>query len=116
MFSTSFTPIAAVRVPTTEELAASAATFVAPLQTVDKLHLKPFDTGLPRTGLWRNGFDLADIDGDGQVDFVHGPPRRSGDQMRAFHRLGYTSDETLAMRGLTRSDEIRRILDLPKQA
>lgn len=38
------------------------------------------------------------------------------DQMRDIQRLGYISDETLAMRGLTRSGEIRRILDLPKEA
>ncbi|MEO8197444.1 MAG: VCBS repeat-containing protein [Thermoanaerobaculia bacterium] len=79
---------AAVKVPTTEELAASAATFVAPLVTVDRLHFKPFDTGMPKDGLWRNGFDLADIDGDGQIDFVHGPPRRAGDQMRVLRGDG----------------------------
>ena len=75
---------AAVRNPTAEELAASAATFVAPLGTVDRLHFKPFDSGLPTEGLWRNGFDLADLNGDGQIDFVHSPPRRSGDQLRVF--------------------------------
>lgn len=37
-------------------------------------------------------------------------------QMREFQRLGHASDETLAGRGVTRSGEIRRILDLPKQA
>lgn len=74
--------------PTAEELAASTATFPAPLPTVDRLHLRPFDTGLPRQGLWRNGYDLADLDGDGQLDIVHGPPRRSGDQIRVFHGDG----------------------------
>lgn len=34
------------------------------------------DAGLPTTGQWRNGFDLADVDGDGHVDLIHGPPRR----------------------------------------
>ena len=33
--------------------------------------------GLPQTGQWRNGFDLADFDGDGRLDLAHGPPRRS---------------------------------------
>lgn len=37
-------------------------------------------------------------------------------QMREFQRLGHASDETLARRGATRSDEIRRIMNLPKQA
>ncbi len=70
--------------PTPEELAASAATFLAPIATVDRLQLGPFDAGLPTHGMWRNGFDLADFDGDGQIDFVHGPTRRGGDQPRIF--------------------------------
>lgn len=37
-------------------------------------------------------------------------------QMREFQRLGHASDETLSRRGVTRSGEIARILDLPKQA
>ncbi len=70
--------------PSAAELAASAATFVAPIATVDRLQLAPFDTGLPTHGLWRNGFDLADLDGDGKIDFVHGPTRRGGDQPKVF--------------------------------
>jgi len=70
--------------PTPAELAASAATFQAPLADSDRLHFRSFDSGLPTSGLWRNGFDLADVDGDGQIDFVHAPPRRSGDQPKAF--------------------------------
>jgi len=38
--------------------------------------LREVGTGLPRSGQWRNGFDLADLDGDGHVDIVHGPPRK----------------------------------------
>ncbi|MEO6324112.1 MAG: VCBS repeat-containing protein [Thermoanaerobaculia bacterium] len=34
--------------------------------------------GLPRTGQWRNGFSVGDIDGDGHPDLVHGPARKSG--------------------------------------
>ncbi len=74
----------AVHDPTAEELAASAATFLAPIAPVDRLHFEAFDAGLPRRGLWRNGFDLADINGDGELDFVHGPMRRGGDQPSAF--------------------------------
>lgn len=79
----------ATRVITPEKLAASAATFVAPLATVDRLTLKPFDQGLPARGLWRNGFDLADVDGDGEIDIVHGPQRRGGDQPRVFRGDGH---------------------------
>lgn len=70
--------------PAPAELAASAATFPAPIPTVDRIQLVPFDAGLPTHGLWRNGFDLADIDGDGRIDFVHGPTRRGGDQPKIF--------------------------------
>ncbi len=80
-----------LRTPTPEELAASAATFTAPLSEVDRLRFRSFDAGLPTTGLWRNGFDLADLDGDGEIDFVHGPPRRSGDQPRVFRGDGHGS-------------------------
>ncbi len=34
------------------------------------------DSGLPRAGQWRNGFDLGDLNGDGRLDLVHGAPRR----------------------------------------
>ena len=78
----------AVIVPTPEELAASAATFVAPIETADRLHYSTYDAGLPTSGLWRNGFDIADLDGDGKLDLVHGPPRRSGDQLRVFRGDG----------------------------
>jgi hypothetical protein len=40
------------------------------------LRFEPFGEGLPRAGQWRDGFDLADIDGDGHLDLVHGPPRK----------------------------------------
>ena len=70
--------------PTSEELAASAASFHTPTLTADRLRLKAFDAGLPTHGLWRNGFDLADVNGDGEIDFVHGPTRRGGDQPKIF--------------------------------
>jgi FG-GAP-like repeat/FG-GAP repeat len=38
--------------------------------------LRPFGTGLPAVGQWRDGFDLADLDGDGRADLIHGPPRK----------------------------------------
>lgn len=38
--------------------------------------LEPFGYGLPQSGQWRNAFALADINGDGILDLVHGPPRK----------------------------------------
>jgi VCBS repeat protein/FG-GAP repeat protein len=42
-----------------------------------RLAYVPFGTGLPTSGQWRNGFDLADMNGDGRLDIVHGPARKS---------------------------------------
>ena len=42
----------------------------------EKFTATPFDTGLPASGQWRDGFDLADMNGDGILDVVHGPPRK----------------------------------------
>ena len=62
-----------------------------PVSTVDRLRSGRSTPVCRRTGLWRNGFDLADLDGDGEIDFVHGPPRRSGDQPRVFRGDGHGS-------------------------
>jgi hypothetical protein len=46
--------------------------------TVDRLELVRQGDGLPTRGQWRNSFDLADFDGDGLLDLVHGPSRKGG--------------------------------------
>ena len=60
--------------PTPEELAAAYAT---PTREANRLELRPFSTGLPTQGQWRNGFSLADMNGDGHLDIVHSTPRKS---------------------------------------
>ena len=39
---------------------------------------------LASRGQWRQGFELADVDGDGNIDIVHGPARKSDGQPKIF--------------------------------
>ncbi|HYK03974.1 MAG TPA: VCBS repeat-containing protein [Thermoanaerobaculia bacterium] len=40
------------------------------------LSFQPFDSGLPRSGQWRNGFAVADMNGDGLPDLAFGCARK----------------------------------------
>jgi len=62
--------------PTVDEIEKSAASYKIELPAVSRLRLVPFDRGLPRRGQWRNGFDVADMNEDGQLDIVHGAARK----------------------------------------
>jgi hypothetical protein len=42
----------------------------------DALAFERVGAGLPESGQWREGFDVADVDGDGSLDVVHGPARK----------------------------------------
>jgi FG-GAP-like repeat/FG-GAP repeat len=42
--------------------------------------------GLPRSGQWRQGFALADVDGDGVPELLHGPPRKGEAKPVIFRR------------------------------
>lgn len=64
--------------PTAAELEAVAQTYRFELAEDDRLTFLAFDEGLPREGQWRQGFDVADMNGDGHLDLVHGPPRGLG--------------------------------------
>ena len=53
-------------------------------QAADRLRFVPVGTGLPEEGQWRQGFDVADIDGDGHPDIIHGPARKAGNRPAIF--------------------------------
>lgn len=59
-----------------EEAERLSAAYAVETRQVNRVSAAPFSTGLPQEGQWRNGFDLADMNGDGHLDIVHGPPRR----------------------------------------
>ncbi|HSL83680.1 MAG TPA: VCBS repeat-containing protein, partial [Thermoanaerobaculia bacterium] len=62
--------------PTPEEVEAVEATYRFDTPTANRLRFEPFDRGLPKRGMWRNGFEIIDMNGDGHLDIVHSPPRR----------------------------------------
>jgi hypothetical protein len=76
------------REPTEEERAASAASYRVELELGNRLRFTPFAEGLPAEGMWRNGFEVADLDGDGHLDIIHGPPRLGGDVPVVFRGDG----------------------------
>ncbi|MGO9453015.1 MAG: FG-GAP repeat domain-containing protein [Candidatus Binataceae bacterium] len=43
----------------------------------ERLRFTPFGDGLPASGEWRQGFSIADMNGDGHLDIVAPPPRKS---------------------------------------
>ncbi len=63
--------------PSDEERRAILESYRVDVKTADRLRFASYDAGLPDRGQWRNGFVLADMDGDGHLDIVHGPPRKS---------------------------------------
>ena len=70
-------PSPPVRTKITPEAEAQvAAGYRFELQQSQTMGFESFDTGLPRGGQWRYGFVLADMNGDGKLDIVHGPARR----------------------------------------
>lgn len=46
------------------------------LKSTQRFAATAIETGLPARGQWRDGFDLADMNGDGRLDLLHGPARK----------------------------------------
>ena len=61
-----------------------AVTYETEAGQVDRVQFVPFDSGLPRRGQWRNGFDVADMNADGHLDIVFGPARKSTPRPNIF--------------------------------
>jgi hypothetical protein len=59
-----------------ERLAKVKESYEVDEHMVDRLVFAPYDAGLPRKGQWRQGLAVADINRDGHLDIVHGPPRK----------------------------------------
>jgi hypothetical protein len=62
--------------PSAEDLSKVAASYKVETAESHRLRFVDYGKGLPKSGQWREGFVLADINGDGHLDIVHGPPRK----------------------------------------
>ena len=66
------------------EVPALEAEVVTPPVSKTRIRFESMSQGLPRSGMWRDNFDVADLDGDGKLEIVCPPPRLSGDTIRIY--------------------------------
>jgi hypothetical protein len=72
------------------EVPAEEAEVVQPPKSSRRVVLEDFSAGLPTTGMWRETFAVADLDGDGTAEIITPPPRLSGQDLRIFKLKGKT--------------------------
>ncbi len=77
-------PLSVPPPPTAEQLAAARQSYQFETKESDRLTFQAFSSGLPQRGQWRNGFDLADMNGDGTLDIVHGSARKTRSVPQVF--------------------------------
>lgn len=63
---------------------AQSACRPAKLRSTQRFAASAIDTGLPASGQWRDGFSLADMNGDGRLDLLSGPARKGRAQPVIF--------------------------------
>ena len=66
------------------ELPASETLAVTPKTSRDPLRFEEISAGLPRSGMWRENFDLGDVLGVGHPQIVAPPARLTGKFLRVF--------------------------------
>jgi len=61
-----------------------AAEYASATPSADRLIFRSFADGLPTAGQWREGFSVKDVNGDSQLDIVHGPARKGNFRPQLF--------------------------------
>ncbi|HEV7765532.1 MAG TPA: VCBS repeat-containing protein [Thermoanaerobaculia bacterium] len=90
LFLLAFLAIACSQTPAPAPRAVPVATCEVPaLRTSTRFTFRSVESGLPKSGQWRDGFDLADMNGDGDVDLVHGPSRKGTSRPVIFLGNGF---------------------------
>jgi hypothetical protein len=63
--------------PTEEDLKKIRESYQVDVPESQRVKFVTFGQGLPDSGQWRDGFDIADMNGDGHLDIVHSAARKT---------------------------------------